>query len=1048
MQLVRRPWNLLGAIIFFLILAAGAPALAQSLEAHWKLNESSGTSASDSSGSGHTGTVTGTTSWVSAMCNNGFSFNGSTKIQTSGLLGNPANITVMAWANLTNADTSGAEIISLGDCFILRLDESGITKGIYYNGSSWISVNINQNYESTGWHHFAIVFDDSGNTFKLYVDGALAASTATSSSILYSGLGTNTVIGRHGNGNTSMDFTGTIDDVRVYDYALSASDIQDIYSKIGHWKLDESSGTSASDSSMYGRTGTVTGTSTWAAAVINNGFTFNGSTKIQASGLLGSPSSFTIAAWANLTTADTNGSEIISLGDRVYLRLDEAGVAKIAFYNGSSFVTASYAVAYVDTGWHHFAGVFSNSGDTLKLYVDGVQVASTSTTSNVSYFGAGSNTVIGRHGNSGTNNDFTGSIDDVQVYNRALSASEVAELYGFVGYWKLNQTSGTTATDSSPFGANGTLSGTAHWSTDCGGMTCFDFDGSTNYFSTTSASQLQPTTALTITAWIKGDTWGAGSETDTILRKGDASPNNYIFAVADGKVMLCLDEADTAGIRSTTTLSTGQWYHVAATWDGSTVKIYIDGVLNTSTSRTGTIGTDTRTLYMGGRSGGTDMFNGMIRDVRFYNRALSANDVKHLAGLVGYWAFSEGSGTTAADSSGDGNTATLSGGASWTSDCTGNNNALLTNGTGGIAQTATAFTPPDIGTVAFWMRSTGAPAATARIMGLGGDWEIRQLTDGTVVSDLCGDGNTSIATTTPLTEVGTWYHFAATFDSSNDTYAIYVNGQLERSGTNSSPMTQQAAAILSFGTRTGTSEYWSGALRDVRVYDRKLCPTEIDELYGLVGYWKLDESSGTTATDSSGLGRNASVVGTASWTAGKVNNCLQLNGSTRAEVTNLMGSPKNVTLAAWANLTGADTNGAEVISIGNYFTIRLNESGASKALFYNGSTWVAASISQTYTNAGWKHFAAVFNDNQNTCKFYVNGTEVASVSTTVTIPYSGQGTKTVIGAHGNSGTTYDLTGKIDEVRIYNRALCPTEIQKLGSGSPFGGVKLIKWVEIQ
>ena len=76
------------------------------LEAHWKLNETSGTSAADSSGNGRTGTVTGTSTWVAAVLNNGFSFNGSTKIQATGLMGNPRNVSVAAWANLTTADSA------------------------------------------------------------------------------------------------------------------------------------------------------------------------------------------------------------------------------------------------------------------------------------------------------------------------------------------------------------------------------------------------------------------------------------------------------------------------------------------------------------------------------------------------------------------------------------------------------------------------------------------------------------------------------------------------------------------------------------------------------------------------------------------------------------------------------------------------------------------------------------------------------------------------------------------------------------------------------
>jgi hypothetical protein len=816
-----------------------------------------------------------------------------------------------------------------------------------------------------------------------------------------------------------------------------------------YWKLNETSGPSASDSSGNSRTGTVTGTSTWATAVLNNGFTFNGSTKIQASGLMGNPRNISVAAWANLTTADTAGAEIVSLGDHFALRLDESGVTKAVFYNGTAYVELDLAQTFAGTGWHHFAATFDDPHDTFKLYVDGVLAASTTTTSSISYSGLGSNTVIGRHGNAGTTRDFTGTIDDVQIYSYVISATDVARLYGLMGRWPLNETSGTTANDTTIFGRDATLSGTAHWSSDCGGMGCFDFDGN-SYFSVNSTTDFQPTGMLAITAWVKGDSWKAGADGDvnTIVRKGDATPNNYNLAISGGKVMFCLDASDTAGIASNTTLATGQWYFIAATWDGSTAKIYVNGVLDTSIARTGTIGTDTRTLYIGGRAT-TDCFDGMIRDVRIYNRQLTSSELVAGAGLVGYWAFSEGSGTTAADTSGRANTATLSGGATWTSDCTGNNNALLTNGTGGIAQTVAPFDPPSTGTVAFWMRSTGTPAATARIMGLGDNWEIRQDNDGLVVSDLGGDGSTNIGTVTPLTTVGTWYHFAATFDSTNNSYAIYVNGQLESSGTNPSTLSKQAAGVLSFGTRTGTTNYWSGALRDVRVYNRKLCPTEIEQLYGLNGYWKLDETSGSTAADSSGMGRNGTVTGTPVWSAGAMSNALTVNSTTYLTVPSLLDTPKNITLAAWGNLTGIDTNGAELVSLGNYIAIRLDEGGATKMFYYNGSGWTTVSASQTFLNKGWHHFAAVFNDDQNSAQLFIDGVQAASATATVSIPYTGLGTSFVVGRHGNGSTGWNMTGKVDDVRVYSRALCPSDILALkNAGHAFGGVKVVKWVEIQ
>ena len=120
----------------------------------------------------------------------------------------------------------------------------------------------------------------------------------------------------------------------------------------------------------------------------------------------------------------------------------------------------------------------------------------------------------------------------------------------------------------------------------------------------------------------------------------------------------------------------------------------------------------------------------------------------------------------------------------------------------------------DEGTVAFWMKSSGSPSQTARLFGVGDNWEARQNTDGTLSFDICGDATPDVVTTTPLNEVGRWYHVVETFKASDESYAIYIDGQLNKSGTNSNAMSTQAADILSFGTRTGSTQYWQGALRD------------------------------------------------------------------------------------------------------------------------------------------------------------------------------------------------------------------------------------------
>ena len=174
-----------------------------------------------------------------------------------------------------------------------------------------------------------------------------------------------------------------------------------------------------------------------------------------------------------------------------------------------------------------------------------------------------------------------------------------------------------------------------------------DFDGVDDYILVANSSSLQLTNQLTISAWVKGDSWSSGSSVDVIVRKGPFNPNNYQFAIADGRVALMLDDSDTGGHRGDTVLNPGQWYHVAATWGGSVVKIYVDQEPDASPANDGgNIGTDTRPLYLGGRPGG-DSFNGRIDDIQIYNWTLNQDDIDDIkngstkSGLVAHWKLDE-----------------------------------------------------------------------------------------------------------------------------------------------------------------------------------------------------------------------------------------------------------------------------------------------------------------------------------------------------------------------------------------------------------------------
>ncbi len=147
-----------------------------------------------------------------------------------------------------------------------------------------------------------------------------------------------------------------------------------------------------------------------------------------------------------------------------------------------------------------------------------------------------------------------------------------------------------------------------------------------------STPTLQLTSALTIAGWVKVNLSGSGTDVDIIARKGDGNPNNYQFGLQNGLATMFLDDSDSGGLSGNTILNLGQWYHVAATWDGSEVRIYVGGVLDKTPPdlRGGTIGTDTRPLYIGGR-GTADVLDGIVDDVRIYDRALTAAEVAELA---------------------------------------------------------------------------------------------------------------------------------------------------------------------------------------------------------------------------------------------------------------------------------------------------------------------------------------------------------------------------------------------------------------------------------
>jgi Tfp pilus assembly protein PilX len=200
-----------------------------------------------------------------------------------------------------------------------------------------------------------------------------------------------------------------------------------------------------------------------------------------------------------------------------------------------------------------------------------------------------------------------------------------------VASYALDSASGTTAIDTIA-ARNGTLNSGPTWTSgrNAGGLR---FDGFDDFVEIPNASAFQVTTSLTVAGWIRQTSaFPTGTFVCTILRKGDGNPNNWQLCLTNGRVEFVLENGDGSGVQGNTVLSTNTWHHVAATWDGANVRVYVNGVLdNTPVARTAAIGTDTRPVYLGGRVGATDITTGVLDDVRFYSRALTAEEISGLA---------------------------------------------------------------------------------------------------------------------------------------------------------------------------------------------------------------------------------------------------------------------------------------------------------------------------------------------------------------------------------------------------------------------------------
>ena len=208
--------------------------------------------------------------------------------------------------------------------------------------------------------------------------------------------------------------------------------------------------------------------------------------------------------------------------------------------------------------------------------------------------------------------------------------------------------------------------------------------------------------------------------------------------------------------------------------------------------------------------------------------------------------------------------------------------------------------------------------------------------------------------------------------------------------------------------------------------------TGIDSLYiqlafeaGLQGHYLFE---GTGRDSSAGAAHDATLIG-----AGFVNDpdrqsVLQLAAAgDHAQVAGVFGQSSNLTLAGWINLRATDTNGAEVISIGNSVALRMDQAtGGVTGLFNDGTTWHETTTNKYVEGTGWRHVVYTLDSDNARQSIYLDGVQIAQTAHAA-LPEYHLAEHTRFGNSAGTVNNVDFQGLLDGIRIYDRPLTEPEV---------------------
>ncbi|HUA66530.1 MAG TPA: LamG-like jellyroll fold domain-containing protein [Alphaproteobacteria bacterium] len=533
------PWGVAGVALFWVVVQARGQTAG--LVAVYGFNEASGTIATDASGNGNNGTISGATRTPSGKYGGALVFNGTNAVVTinsSATLQLSTAMTLEAWVNPSVVDSTWRDVIYKGQDNYYLEGTSGNGKvpaiGGTFGGSDTV-LDGTGGLPTNTWSYLAATYD--GITTRLYVNGVQVASQAQTGPIATS---TNPLqIG--GDSFYGQFFQGIIDEVRIYDVALTAAQIQTDMNT----SLPADTQPPSAPANLAATTVTVSQIDlNWLASTDNVG----------------------VAVY------------LVEREDPGATNFEQIGMAN--------------AVAYSDTG------LSANSSYTYRVRAM----------------------------------DASGNLS---AYSEVATAATPPAPGSLVAAYGFNEGSGTTATDESGTGNTGEVIGPT-WTASGKFGGALEFNGSNDWVLINDAPSLHLTNAMTLEAWVYPYTLPSSPcepaatcyWMDVVHKDSD---RYYIEASSD------VGQAPEVGgifadgkhiVIAPSPLATNSWTHLAVTYDGAMLALYVNGMLATNTPVTSLITTSTNPLFIGGDETMGQYFHGRIDEVRVYNRALSGAEIQ------------------------------------------------------------------------------------------------------------------------------------------------------------------------------------------------------------------------------------------------------------------------------------------------------------------------------------------------------------------------------------------------------------------------------------